>query len=55
MPSISTRKSARKLVLGRETVRTLTALGNTMAEATPDGRASSCIGECACTDQMQTY
>jgi hypothetical protein len=55
MPSISTRKTARKLVLGRETVRTLTALSNTTADATPDGRASSCIGQCACTDQMQTY
>jgi hypothetical protein len=52
MPPISTRKSARKLVLGRETVRTLTGLGNTMAEATLDGRASSCGVQCGCTDQV---
>jgi len=51
----STRKTTRKLVLGRETVRALTALSNTMAEATPDGRASSCGVQCGCTDQMQTY
>jgi hypothetical protein len=54
MPSISTRKPARKLVLGRETVRALTALSNTTADAV-DGRASSCGVQCGCPDQMQTY
>lgn len=53
MSPISTRKTARKLVLGRETVRTLNGLGNTMAEATLDGRASSCGVDCGCTNMMQ--
>ena len=53
MSPISSKKTARKLVLGRETVRSLTGLGNTMAEATLDGRATSCGVECGCTAMMQ--
>ena len=53
MPPIFTRRTARKLVLGRETVRTLTGVSNTMAEATLDGRASSCGVDCGCTAMMQ--
>lgn len=53
MPPISTGKTARKLVLGRETVRALTGPGNTMAEATLDGRATSCGVDCGCTSMMQ--
>ncbi|HEX8272434.1 MAG TPA: hypothetical protein VF615_07250 [Longimicrobiaceae bacterium] len=44
----------RKLVLGRETVRALTGpRGNTLAEATLDGRATSCGVDCGCTGFMQ--
>ena len=53
MSPISTRKTTRKLVLGRETVRALTGPGNTLAEATLDGRATSCGVECGCTNMMQ--
>ena len=52
MPLIYTRKTARKLVLGRETVRALTGPSNTSAEATLDGRASSCGVDCGCTAGM---
>lgn len=51
------KKTARRLVLGRETVRALTGAGNsldaTLAEATLDGRATSCGVECGCTGMMQ--
>ncbi len=51
------KKSVRRLVLGRETVRALTgpinSLGSTLAEATLDGRATSCGVECGCTGMMQ--
>lgn len=56
MSPITGRKSVRRLVLGRETVRALTGPGNsldTVAEATLDGRATSCGVECGCTGMMQ--
>jgi hypothetical protein len=54
MPSSSTRKPARKLVLGRETVRALTR-PRTQGDATIAAGHSSCGRECGCIDQMQTY
>lgn len=54
MPPIFTRRTARKLVLGRETVRTLTGQLDMVADATiVDGRATSCGQECGCTGMMQ--
>ncbi|MET0400365.1 MAG: hypothetical protein ABW277_26480 [Longimicrobiaceae bacterium] len=51
------KKTARRLVLGRETVRALTGVSSgqdlTLAEATLDGRATSCGVECGCTGMMQ--
>jgi hypothetical protein len=57
MPPIFTRKTARKLVLGRETVRTLTGPRSLLADATVDGRATSCgdACSCACDTQLQTF
>ena len=44
----------RKLVLARETVRTLTGpRNNTLADATLDGRATSCGVDCGCTGAIQ--
>lgn len=43
----------RTLVLARETVRTLTGpRNNTLADATLDGRATSCGVDCGCTAAM---
>jgi hypothetical protein len=53
MPPISTRKTTRRLVLGRETVRTLTR-PRTQADPTPADH-SSCGEQCGCPDQMLTY
>jgi hypothetical protein len=54
MASISTRKTPRRLVLGRETVRTLTR-PRSQGDATIVVGHSSCGQECGCTGQMQTY
>ncbi|MEW5929240.1 MAG: hypothetical protein AB1941_17430 [Gemmatimonadota bacterium] len=44
----------RKLVLARETVRTLAGpRNNTTVEATLDGRATSCGVDCGCTGFIQ--
>ena len=54
MPPVSSKKTPRRLVLGRETVRTLTR-PRSQADATIVGEHSSCGEQCGCTDQMQTY
>jgi hypothetical protein len=56
MPPILTRTTVRKLVLGRETVRTLTGPRNSIiADATVDGRATSCGEACTCACGTETY
>ena len=56
MSPISTGKTARRLVLGRETLRTLTAPRNTLADMTvaADPRATSCGEACTCACDTQT-
>jgi hypothetical protein len=54
MAPISTRKSARKLVLGRETVRTLTR-PRSQDQVTVAGDETSCGDVCTCACDTQTY
>ena len=54
MSPISSKKTARRLVLDRETVRALTGPRNsTMVDETLDARATSCGVDCGCTAAFQ--
>ncbi|HEX8272431.1 MAG TPA: hypothetical protein VF615_07235 [Longimicrobiaceae bacterium] len=54
MPPISTRKTDRKLVLGRETVRALTR-PRTMVDQTIVADETSCGEACTCACPAETY
>jgi hypothetical protein len=56
MLSTATQTPRRRLVLGRETLRTLTAPRNTLADMTvaADPRATSCGEACTCACDTQT-
>jgi hypothetical protein len=57
MPPISTRKTTRRLVLGRETVRTLTRPRSQIADRTIVADETSCgeVCTCACDTDAQTF
>jgi len=55
MPPISTRKTTRRLVLGRETVRTLTRPRSQIADQTVVADHSSCGEVCTCACGTETY
>lgn len=54
MPPISSKKTTRRLVLGRETVRTLTR-PRSQVDQTIVGDESSCGEVCTCACDTQTY
>ncbi len=55
MPPISSRKTPRRLVLGRETVRTLTRPRSQSADVTIVADQTSCGEVCTCACGTETY